>query len=133
MMCPLAAAPAPNRCDWCGGALPARRKRWCSDPCGAAFYANHRWPQAKLAAKERAGFRCERCGAAPVDGLEVHHRIEVPIAEGYDTLSCVHHQDNLEVLCHADHAGEHRFRHEVDRLVAWADGHISRQLVLPGV
>lgn len=123
--CDLASDTGPGTC-WCGGPLPARRSRFCTDSCGAEFYANHRWAQARQAALERAGYRCERCGAVPLEGLQVHHRIEVDPAEGYGRLSCIHHQDNLEVLCPAEHREEHAFRHEVDRLVR-----TTRQLVLP--
>lgn len=122
--CDLASDRGPGTC-WCGGPLLGRRARFCSQACGAEFYSNHRWTQARLAALERAGYRCERCGTVPLDGLQVHHRIEVG-AQGYDTLSCVHHQANLEVLDSKCHRSEHAFRHEVDRLV-----HASRQLVLP--
>lgn len=122
--CDLAPETIPGTC-WCGGTIPARRRRFCSDPCGARFYENHRWAQARLAALERAGYRCERCGAAPLEGLQVHHRIEVG-DEGYGTLSCVHHQSNLEVCCVPCHRDEHAFRHEVDRLVR-----TTKQLVLP--
>lgn len=113
-------------CLFCGAPLPGSRKKWCSDICGAEFYANHRWTQARQAALERAGYRCERCGSAPLEGLQVHHRLEVDRTEGYDTLSCIHHQTNLEVLCPADHRAEHGFRREVDSLVR-----TTRQLVLP--
>lgn len=123
--CDLAPDWNPGTCAWCQGELPPRRKRFCSDLCGARWYENHRWTQARLAALERAGYRCERCGEAPLDGLEVHHRIEVG-AEGYGTLSCLHHQANLEVLDSRCHREEHAFRHEVDRLVR-----TTRQLVLP--
>ena len=129
--CELAAGDRPGHCHWCGNPRPSHRRRWCSDDCGRAFYDNHRWAQARQAAKERAGFRCERCGTVPLTGLEVHHRIEVDLAEGYDTLSCAHHQENLEVLCPYDHRAEHSFRHEVDRILVWADGAVSRQLQLP--
>ena len=130
--CDLAAGDRPGRCAWDGRPLPARRRRWCSNTCGQAYADNHVWASARQAALERAGYRCERCAAVPLDGLEVHHRVEVDPQIKYRP-SCAHHQSNLEVLCPDDHGSEHSFRREVDRLLVWADRHVSRQLVLPGV
>lgn len=57
------------------------------------------WKHARTKAKDRAGWRCERCGKA--GRLEVHHR--VPVAEGGPLTD----QDNLIVLCRACHFSEH--------------------------
>lgn len=121
--CDLAPERGPGQCHWCGGRLPARRTRFCSDHCGALWAENHVWARAKEAAKERAGYHCERCGAAPLGGLDVHHAVEVDPKHGYET-GCQHHQAGLEVCCPGCHRDEHAFRREVDGLAA-------RQLVLP--
>lgn len=66
--CTLAAGPFPpedRRCDWCGGPLSGRRRRWCSDSCSAAVWRNHAWTGAREAAKKRDGRRCVRCGVDP--------------------------------------------------------------------
>mgnify|MGYP001603504493 CR=1 FL=1 len=133
--CDLASRKGPGYCAWraCGRRLPSHRKRFCSDHCGRLWYSNHRWHDAREAAKERAGYACERCGAAPLEGLEVHHQEPINPAEGYGRPSCAHHQTNLTVLCPTCHREDHSFRREVERLLVWADGQVSRQLVLPGV
>lgn len=56
-----------------------------------------------------------------------------------DILSGVHASDmpplkgGLETLCEPCHRAEHTFRHEVERLVVWADGRLSYQMALPGI
>jgi 5-methylcytosine-specific restriction endonuclease McrA len=114
----------PGGCAWCGAALPARRRTWCSDRCGDAFWNNHWWSQARAAAKRRDKYRCTRCGhAAPkrpsrvrfpsetaykaamrawragkaANRVEVNHRD--PARGAHSTLSCIHHLENLETLC----------------------------------
>lgn len=128
LACAIAHGDERGRCSWCGGPLPARRRRWCSEDCAHAFADNHSWPAAREAALDRAGRRCERCDRRPLT-LHVHH---VEIAETYGR-SCLHHQANLEVLCVGCHEQEHTFRRDVERLLRWADGQIALQLVLPGV
>jgi hypothetical protein len=108
--------------------LPPRRRTWCSDRCGDAFWNNHWWSQARSAAKRRDKYRCSRCGhvapkrpsrvrftneraykaamrewraGKPVNRLEVNHR--EPALGAHGTLSCVHHLENLETLCVACH------------------------------
>lgn len=53
--------------------------------------------QAKLAALERAGYRCERCNAAD-DQLHGHHR---------DRDKEHNEMENIEILCDACHGREH--------------------------
>lgn len=118
----------PQRCGWCGGALPKGRRTWCSDRCADGFWKNHWWSLARRAAKRRDKYRCARCGHVPVkrpskrvpiapsaynaamrawrkartrDRLEVNHRI--PCNGRHGTLSCDHHLENLETLCVACH------------------------------
>lgn len=127
--CDLAPNSRPGSCAWCGSPLPPRRRRYCSDPCAYSWADNHVWSAAKQAARERAGYRCERCDARPTV-LAVHHRVEVDVQHGYEN-GCQHHQAGLEVLCEPCHRSEHGFRREVDRLLRWADGVVSLQLELP--
>lgn len=136
--CVLAHA-TPGGCAWCGAALPARRRTWCSDRCGRAFWTNHWWSLARQAAKRRDRYRCRRCGAEapkrptrrshPVEGayksalrawraarkterMEVNHR--VPCNGKHGTVSCDHHLDNLETLC----VGCHKLYTAVMRVAA---------------
>ena len=64
----------------------------------------------RRAALERAGWRCERCGAA--GRLEVHHRVEVQHG-GTDA------PDNLEVLCVSCHIAHHRRERIGPERAAW--------------
>lgn len=117
-----------RRCAGCGAELPPRRRRWCSEACAHRFADEHSWSAARQAALERAGYLCSRCDRRTLD-LQVHH---IKLAPDYG-VGCQHHQSNLQVLCAGCHRGEHSFRRDVDRVLVWADGVVSRQLVLPGV
>lgn len=48
--------------------------------------------------RERAGYRCEECGARPSRTLDVHH---------IDKSKDNHHPDNLRALCRACHKRVH--------------------------
>ncbi len=126
------ARPIEGGCAWCGGTpLPPRRRIWCSDRCGDAFWTNHWWTLARRAAKRRDRYRCKRCGAAAPkrpnprtvsspheyrsamrswraakkrNRMEVNHR--EPCRGAHRTLSCAHHLGNLETLCLACHREE---------------------------
>ena len=65
------------------------------------FVANHRWTQAKAAAKKRVTFyKCERCQSF-VEKVEVNHI--VPCKGRHGAWGCHHHQANLNVLCKPCH------------------------------
>ena len=123
-VCTIAHGIADGQCAWCGEALPARRRTWCSDRCANTFWNNHWWSLARRAAKRRDKYRCKRCGKErpkrptrlrfaseasykramttwrkerKVERLEVNH-IE-PCVGQHRTLSCMHHLENLETLC----------------------------------
>mgnify|MGYP003950296153 CR=1 FL=1 len=98
--CREAAVDADGVCPWCGRALPARRRRWCSDPCRADFVANHFWGLARERALARDEHRCTTCGVRRRK-LEVHH-VDPRRGQGY-AAGCHHHLDLLETLCHACH------------------------------
>jgi len=118
----------PGGCGWCGAPLPPRRRTWCSDRCGEAFWENHWWSVARRAAKRRDKYRCRRCGHVPpkrptkarfgresdfraamrawragraTARLEVNHRS--PARGAHRSLSCLHHLENLETLCVSCH------------------------------
>lgn len=65
-----------------------------------AVYRTKRWHRVRTAAKERAGYRCQRCGAT--GRLEVHHRVR--LLAGGDPYA----PEGLIVLCRRCHFGEHR-------------------------
>ena len=123
-VCSLAPPLADGACGWCAKPLPPRRRSWCSDACGDAFWANHWWSVARGTVKRRDKYRCRRCGARapkrPVKAtfgthaaylaamrawraakktarMEVNHI--VPCEGQHGQLSCAHHLENLETLC----------------------------------
>jgi hypothetical protein len=127
-VCSLAPPFAEGACAWCATSLPPRRRTWCSDRCGDAFWANHWWSVARRRAKRRDKYRCKSCGVrAPkrpvkatfrthaaylkamrtwraekrIARLEVNHI--VPCVGKHGELSCAHHLDNLETLCPTCH------------------------------
>lgn len=96
--CPLHSA-RDGFCNWCGKQLRGRQTRWCSRQCSRTATINHRWTQAKAAAKQRVRivlYTCERCGEL-VDKVEVNHL--VPCVGRHGVWGCWHHQPNLTVLC----------------------------------
>jgi hypothetical protein len=126
--CSLAPPAREGACGWCAAELPPRRRSWCSDRCGDAFWANHWWSVARSAAKKRDRYRCAACGHKPPPRpsrtritkeaayreamrtwrrerrtlrLEVNH-ID-PCLGQHGELSCAHHLTNLETLCTACH------------------------------
>jgi hypothetical protein len=120
-----ACKPFETGCRMCGEALMGRRRTYCSDRCSTDFERNHYWPVARYYARLRArvfesrrlvGYRCARCGGlisprrrGALDRVEVNHR--VPLNGARATVSCGHHQDNLEVVhrdCHAVITAEQR-------------------------
>lgn len=111
-------------CRQCGVELP-RHLAYCSETCMKEFDANHFWRAARPAAIKASqpfgpalectwghyGYRawrgstfCAKCGREHAD--EVHHKM--PMNGQRDTFSCLHHQENLEVLCHACHVAATR-------------------------
>ena len=50
-------------------------------------------------ARKKAKYRCQTCGSN--ERLEVNH-IQ-PALGRHGEISCIHHQDNLIVLCHECH------------------------------
>ena len=93
-------------CAYCGAELTntgygcrKRRGQPRGETCVARWTKNHQWGDARVAALIRDGHQCVRCAA--VGGLEVNHIL--PRVGNEDTLSCLHHLDNLETLCHLHH------------------------------
>ena len=113
-------------CDGCGTPLVGRQQRWCANGCDQLYWQNHRWNQARACALSRArvygwrrrwvgplnsdggvrlawthlGHRCAHCGTTTT-APEVNHIS--PALGRHGQESCIHHQDNLEVLCHDCH------------------------------
>lgn len=99
-------------CAACGEKLTGKLRWFCRAPawCRTAYMANHDWGMARAIALRRSSptgrvsdARCVR-DACRHTSLEVNHitPLEGP---GY-AMGCVHHQDNLEVLCGPHHRME---------------------------
>ncbi|MGZ9160085.1 MAG: hypothetical protein ACXW4T_02875 [Candidatus Limnocylindrales bacterium] len=126
------------RVERCRLPLPPRRTAYCSERHAREFARNHVWPDARRAARRRAGWACEQCGFKssairrdPVERrryarhelrLEVNHK--VPLLGAYRMVSCGNHQANLEVLCHACHVIATASQRSV-RLVGGREGSIA--------
>lgn len=60
--CPMMSG-QPGNCVWCNtGPLAGRRRKWCSRECEDEWRAHHWWQTARLAAVQRDGWTCVRCG-----------------------------------------------------------------------
>ena len=132
----LGCAPVPGQCRVCGAAITGRRLVCAGSTlsrqgrtvkrrsrCELIFLENHDRNRARRAAKalaaaERSGrktlaWACNRCGGLTT-APEVNHI--VPVNGVRTWRSCLNHQDNLEVLCHACHsevtAAQRRVRQE---------------------
>lgn len=87
-------------CNFCGKKLTGRQERWCSSKCNTEYYEQHYWTSRRKAALKRDKHKCVKCGQPEVK-LEVNH-INPLIGSGYN-LSCKHHLENLETVCHPCH------------------------------
>lgn len=66
------------------------------------------WEEQRVAARTRAGFRCERCGRSELElrrELDVHHRVRFIKFESYEEANKL---DNLIALCKSCHKIEER-------------------------
>lgn len=83
-------------CEWCGKKLSGRQKRWCGRKCSNENTINHRWTNAKRAAKALATwFKCAECN----DFFRVVEVDHIKPCKGDRGWSCAHHRANLRVLC----------------------------------
>ncbi len=117
--------PFESGCRQCGNPVAGRRTVYCSNRCSTEFERDHYWPIARYYARLRArvfegrrviGYRCARCGQiipprrrGTARQAEVNHR--VPLNGQRGSISCGHHQENLEVVhrdCHVAITAEQR-------------------------
>lgn len=123
----IQALKADRMCRWCIQPLEDRRQIVsCSPECTRGFDLNHFWSQARHEALRRAivawvpprftprhdtwdpriaieysgHYCCAHCLEATTSP-EVNHI--VPVEGGARSVTCLNHQTNLEVLCHACH------------------------------
>ena len=91
-------------CDACGTPLTGRRRRWCSKRCNWRWVVQHRWTQARKAARKRDLNKCVREDCESTERLEVNHIVPRNGA-GYG-FGCWNHLENLETLCRSHHLVE---------------------------
>ena len=113
--------PHTSGCRQCGKEIPKHRA-YCSNICANVFEANHFWSTASYRAIEKSrpfgptqkphGYprhgkpTCARClkecgsfgGKREAEVNHIH-----PLNGQRPHFGCCHHQENLEVLCHACH------------------------------
>ncbi len=88
-------------CLRCDEPLVYPQRRWCSKSCADWWRNNHWFSAAKMIAKRRAAigpyrWECAMCEKAVAE-VEVDHILP---ANGTHSLpTCLHHTDNLRVLC----------------------------------
>lgn len=103
-----------RECRWCSAPLTGRQQRWCSQLCSGKAGAQHWWSAASRKARHERK-ECARCGPTN-EPLEAHH---IERANGrHGQLSCVHHAENIEVLCRPCHLAEHHGPHPDQMQVA---------------
>lgn len=88
-------------------------------------YRHPEWQRKRLEVLQRAGFKCEGCGAADQQ-LHVHHKryVKGRMVWEYDS-------DELDALCEGCHEEEHAIKSLLEELFARADvGFSARKAVL---
>lgn len=102
----------PGHC-WCGRPLTGRQKKYCSTTHARHVTIEHRWTQAKAAAKKLATwYQCANCEQF-FRQVEVNHI--VPCKGKHGKWGCWHHSDNLEVLC----IPCHKIKTDLQRANGW--------------
>lgn len=101
-------------CRWCNKQLQGRQRAWCSKAHMRAFRLNHYYTKARAECVRRyskpcgcVGVRkhvvCARCGRCSgkiaVYGYKMECNHISPRNGDKSSISCLHHQDNLEMLC----------------------------------
>ncbi len=114
----------PDHCRWCNLVLGPRRRVWHDGSCMKIFREQHRYTQARRWCKRTAkgwcpcirpkGSQrhpvCAHCGICePVlieQGLALECNHIVPRLGDKSSFSCLHHHDNLQMLCTPCHREE---------------------------
>jgi len=106
-----------SRCRWCNLVLGPRRRVWHDGSCMKLFREQHRYTQARrwclraakgtcLCARPKGSHRhpvCAHCGLCEQVLIEQGLRLEcnhiIPRLGDKSSFSCLHHHDNLQMLC----------------------------------
>lgn len=113
-----------DRCRWCNETLGPRRRVWHDGSCMKMFREQHRYTQARrwclrkakgkcLCLRPKGSHRhavCAHCGTCETVLLEQGLKLECnhikPRLGDKSSFSCLHHHDNLEMLCSPCHLAE---------------------------
>jgi 5-methylcytosine-specific restriction endonuclease McrA len=113
-----------DRCRWCNELLGPRRRVWHDGACMKIFREQHRYTQARRwchrtskgvcpCARPKGAHRhsvCAHCGLCePVlieRGLALECNHIIPRLGDKSSFSCLHHHENLEMLCSDCHKAE---------------------------
>jgi len=114
----------PERCRWCNVILGPKRRVWHDGSCMNIFREQHRYTQARrLCVRKSKGWCpcdrpkgshrhpvCAHCGLCePVlllSGLRLECNHIIPRLGNKSSFSCLHHSDNLQMLCTPCHQAE---------------------------
>ena len=97
-------------CVACGKALTGKQKKYCSKQCNWWYRANHMFTRAKdKLRKAEAWYYCAQCGTLSQD---VHVDHINPAKGQHGRWSCIHHIDNLRILCIPCHKAHTRQQHQ---------------------
>jgi 5-methylcytosine-specific restriction endonuclease McrA len=111
-----------DECRWCSSVLDLKQKRWCSGSCLQAWRLHHRYFLARQLAVKRSKGKCNchrsegdprhtvcaRCGSCESvvvlrGGMMTCDHI-IPRRGNKSRFSCMHHHDNLQMLCSFCHS-----------------------------
>lgn len=113
-----------SRCRWCNEPLGPRRRVWHDGSCMKIFREHHRYTQARRwclrtskgtcsCVRPKGSHRhavCAHCGTCEAvlveQGLRLECNHKVPRLGDKSSFSCLHHHDNLEMLCNPCHLAE---------------------------
>lgn len=93
-----------GKCQVCDNVIvEGRRTVYCSKKCSLWWERNHVWRKARVNARRKGKYACSVCGETKATTkIEVDHRQPIN-GVNYNIPSCIHHEDNLQVLCKKHH------------------------------
>lgn len=122
----------PERCRRCNRQLTGRSRKYCTKRCVRLWAQNHWYRKARVACRQRfrvkcgcpnvrSHIACAKCGTCEGQLKEMALWLEcnhIKPKNGDDAVySCVHHQENLEMLCLPCHKGVTKQQ--------WLDGELT--------
>lgn len=112
-----------DKCRRCDRQLTGRSKKYCTKRCARIWAQNHFYRKARVESRRRARstcscpnvrshIKCSICGICEGKALKLGHKMEcdhiTPRNGDQSSYLCLHHQDNLRMLCWLCHQGVSR-------------------------